>query len=106
MSDRAVVALESVLDVGLPVTAEVVLAPLAVAVFLELHATGFDQSRQLAENRCERIWLLDRADEHERPERVDRQAPKREPGWIEVGLALRSGRRSQRAVEVVRPAVV
>src|SRR6476646_8128590 len=62
--------------------------------------------REVAEVLGERRGVRVRVDEEERAPGVDARCEQRPVGVVELGLALRARRRSQRAVEVVRPGVV
>ena len=104
--DRAVVALEEVLDADLPVAGVLVrLGPRVEAERGHVDAVGGEEVGQLAELVGERRRLGIRVDEDERPPRVDRHRDEAEAGLVEPGLAIRArarfaahrrGRRSTR----------
>ena len=107
MRDRAVVALEEVLDADLPVAGVLVrLGPRVEAERGHVDAVGLEEVGQLAEMVGERRRVGIRVDEDERPPRVDRHRGETEAGRVEPGLAFRAGRASQRTVEAVGPGVV
>src|SRR6188508_2436762 len=105
--DRAVVALEEVLDADLPVARVLLgLGPRVEAERAHVDAVGGEKVGKLAEVVCERRGPRIRVDEDERPPRVDRHTDETEAGHVEPGLPIRAGRASQRAVEAVGPRVV
>ena len=103
MRDRAVVALEVVLDGDLPVARELELAPAAEAELLELDSARGEELRQRAERLGERRRLGIRVDEQQRAPGLDRQLAQADPVELEL-RAARCG--AQPAVELVGPRVV
>ena len=106
MGGRAVVALEVVLEVDLPVGVD---RPLVMGVEderREVEAAPRDDRRQFAERLDERRRGRIGVDEQERPPRVDRDGEQREVGSVEARFALRPWCLPQRAVEPVRPRVI
>jgi hypothetical protein len=103
--DRAVVALEVVLDTDLPVRRVLGVDAVVEAERLDVDAAGAELRRHLADVVGEgRIRC--RVDEDERPPRLDRDRHEPKPLEREPRLALRPRCGAQRPAQVVRPRVV
>ena len=105
--DRAVVALEEVLDADLPVARVLVgLRARVEAQRVDVDPAVGEKSGQLAERVGQRLRLAVRVDEDERPPRLHRR-PRTSPSAPVSKTGSRSARGApQSAVEAVRPGVV
>ena len=106
MVDRAVVALEVVLDRDLPVGAQLVRVAPAERERVDVEPVAGDDLREVAERGGERLGLGVGVDEDERPPGVDRDRQQAERVAVEAGLEVAARRGAQGAVEAVRPRVV
>ncbi len=104
--DRAVVALEVVLDRDLPVAPDLPVVPDAEAEAVDVEAARGNVAGQRAERVGQRAGVRVGVDEDERPPGLGRDREHGEALLVEVGLALRARRLAEGAVEVVRPRVV
>jgi hypothetical protein len=105
MGDRAVVALEEVLDEHLPVGLQPVLGAVMEDERVDVEPAAGDDRGQGAEGVGQRRRVRRRVDEEERAPGVERCGAQPERRAVEaVGVGPR--RRAQRAVEAVRPRVV
>ena len=102
MRDRAVVALEVVLDRDLPVRRRARTRPARG----RRASTGSTARRELAERLGERRRVRVGVDEEERPPRLEPERHERQAGAVEAGLAVGARRRRGAPVEPVRPRVV
>src|SRR5258705_1010780 len=103
--DRAVVALEEVLDHDLPVGPRRPLLAPAEAQVVESQPASADDGGQLAENARQRGAGLE-IREDERAPRVDADGQEGEARAIESWLVVGARRRAQTSVEAVRPRVI
>ena len=106
VGDRAVVALEVVLDGHLPVGLERVGRVGMEDERIDVDAAGADQLGELAEGVGERTGLGVGVDEDEGPPGLDARASQAELGAVERRVAVGARRRPQLAVEPVGPGVV
>ena len=106
VGDRAVVALEVVLDADLPVRRECPRRAAAERERAEVDAALRDERRHLAEHVGKRRRVRVGVHEHERPPGVDGGGQEPELRGVEPRLAVAARDLPQRAVEVVRPRVV
>ena len=107
MRDRAVVALEEVLDADLPVARVVVrLRPTVEPQRIDVDTAFREVRGQVAERVRKRRRPRVRVDEHERAEHLHRDRDEAERVAVEPRLAVHPRGVSQRAVQAVRPGVV
>ncbi len=107
MRDRAVVALEEVLDDDLPVRLDHLIPAATAELERRRVETGAgERGGKVAERVSERRGARVRVDEDERTPRVHEHGMQRETRWIESRLSIRPRSGAQRPVEVVRPRVV
>ena len=104
--DRAVIALEVVLDRDLPVALDLPVVADAEAEAIEVETALRNLVGERPERLRERPCVRIRVDEDERPPGLGRYGEHREAVLVEVGLALGARRLAKRPVEVVRPGVV
>ena len=104
--NRAVVALEVVLDAHLPVGRVLRLGALVEHEAVEVDAVGGEQCRQLAEVVGERCHVRVGVDEDEWAPGVHLHRHQSEAVGVEPGLAVGARCRDQRAVEPVGPRVI
>jgi len=99
MRDGAVVALEEVLDRDLPVRVHAVVHAVVGGEPGEIQPARARDLRQRSECRGQRCGVEVRAHEHERTPGVDESTPQPERQAVELRVAVRPRRRTQRAVE-------
>jgi hypothetical protein len=106
MRHRAVVALEVVLDSDLPVGGDRIRAALAEDEGVDVDPAAVQQLGHAPEGLFERSRLRVRVHEDKRPPLRHGGGHEAEPVSVERALSLGARRRSQAAVQVVRPGVV